>query len=139
MKYLKLIQFIFLLSLVSQSFTQSSQIDSLKAILETAKEDTSKVITLNALASNVYQSAPDEAIKIGSQAKYLAEQLNFHKGLAYALKYIGLGYYLQGNYVEASINWEQSLEILKSLEDETGTANILNNLGAIHWTLGEDD
>jgi serine phosphatase RsbU (regulator of sigma subunit) len=139
MKYLKLLQLIFFLSLVGQCFPQTSQIDSLKAILVNLEEDTSKVNTLNALASNVYRSAPDEAIKIGSEAKKLAEQLNYQEGLAYALKFIGIGYYMQGNYVEASINWELSLEIFKTIDNENGIANILGNLGTIHGTLGETD
>jgi len=139
MNYLKLIQFIFFLSLVGPSFAQTSQIDSLKAVLVNSEEDTSKVKTLNALAGKVYRSAPDEAITIGSEAKILAEQLNYQGGLADALVYIGLGYYLQGNYVEASINWKQSLKIFETLDDEKGIANILGNLGAIHSTLGEED
>ena len=138
MKYLKIIPLIFLFLLTGNSHAQTSQIDSLKAILVNSEENTSKVNTLNALASNVYRSAPDEAIKIGSEAKTLAELLNYQEGLAYALKFIGVGYYMQGNYVEASINWELSLEIFESLEDEIGIANLIGNLGAIHSTMGDD-
>ncbi len=138
MKLLKLIQLIFFLSLVGQAFSQSSQIDSLKAILVNLGEDTLKVNTLNKLASSVYRSDPDQAIEIGLEAKSLAERLKYLEGNAYALKFIGLGYYLQSNYVEASINWEQSLEIFKTLDNENGIANLLGNLATIHWTLGED-
>ncbi len=138
MKFPTLIQFIYLLSLVGQSFAQSSQIDSLKAILETAKEDTSKVNTLNALASNISSSDPNEAIRIGSEAKKLAEQLNFQQGLASALHNIGHGYFMQGNYLEASINWEQSLEIYESLEDKIGIASLIGNLGTTHVLMGNN-
>ena len=40
---IRLILFIFLLSFADQSFSQSSQIDSLKAILPSMKEDTNRV------------------------------------------------------------------------------------------------
>ena len=139
MKCLKLIPLLFLFLLTDNSHAQTSQIDSLKALLVNLEEDTSKVNTLNAMASNVFRSAPDEAIKIGSEAKILAEQLNYQEGLAYALKFIGVGYFKQGNYVEASINFEQSLEIFKTIDNENGIANILGNLGTIHGTLGDNE
>lgn len=117
---------------------QDSQIDSLKLILDTTKKDTLKVNILNDLAFNVHRSNPDEAIKYGSEAKDLSEQLNFQRGLAYALKNIGLGYYIKGNFVEATINWEQSLYIFDSLEDDNGFANISGNLGVCYFNMGNE-
>ena len=103
MKYLNSFHFLFILSFALIFHAQDSQVDSLKAILENSKDDTLKVNLLNTLAVNVYRSDPEEAIKYGSEAKDLAEQIDFRKGLAYAFKSIGLGYYIQGNFVEAII------------------------------------
>jgi hypothetical protein len=40
---------------------------------------------------------PDESIRLGNQANDLAQKSDFKKGVAYALKNIGLAYYTKGN------------------------------------------
>ena len=138
MKCQILLSFITLIFLSIYCQAQDTSIDSLKSILLRQKEDTSMVNTLNALADNLYRSEPSEALGYGIQAKELAENLNYTKGLAYALKNIGLDYYMLGNYVEASINWEQSLTIFESLQDEAGASNLISNLGATYSFMGDN-
>ena len=46
MKYYNIFLFLLLLSIAELSFCQSSQVDSLKAVLESSEEDTSKVNTI---------------------------------------------------------------------------------------------
>ena len=116
---------------------QESQLDSLINVLSNSK-DTTKVNTLNALGNLVNRSDPDEAIRYGNEARDLAMVLDFQKGHAYALKNIGLGYFMQSDFVEASINWEQSLKIFESIEDEAGIANMIGNLGAAYSYMGDD-
>ena len=112
--------------------------DSLLNVLSVAQEDTTKVTVLNALSALINRSEPTEAITYGNEARELAEKLNDQKGLAFALKNIGLGYFMQSNFVEASINWEQSLKIFKSIKHEDGVANIISNLGAVYSYMGDD-
>ncbi len=100
--------------------------------------DTSRVNTLNALSDLQYRTEPAEAIEYGNEAKELAEKLSYQKGRAYALKNMGLGYYMLGNFVEASVHWEASLAAFESIRDEQGMANIIGNLGAVYSTLGDD-
>ena len=137
MKYQKALLFVLLISFPILCVAQDTHTDSLMTILLSAADDTLKVITFNALADHLYRSDPSDAIDFGNQARELAEKLNDQKGLALALKNIGLGHYIQGKYVEASIHWEQSLKILESLGDETGIANLIGNLGAVHSSLGD--
>ena len=137
-KYFISIQLILILFTGVFAYPQNVQVDSLKAVLENTEEDTSKVNILNDMAAIVFRTAPEEAIKYSSDAKNLAQQINFQKGLALAYKNIGLGYYMQGNYSEAFKNWEPSLEIYQLLGDEKRIANIVSNQGSIFYTLGNN-
>jgi tetratricopeptide (TPR) repeat protein len=63
----------------------------------------------------------------------------FKKGVAYALKNIGLAYYTKGKYSETLGYWQQSLKLFEVIGDQTGVSNLLNNIGAIYFNLGNDD
>lgn len=107
--------------------------DSLKSVLKSLPEDTTKVNTLLLLSKILAGSNPNEAINIGLEAKTLAEKLNFYSGLAYANKRIGIGYYMQGKYLETLNYWDKSLEQFRKIKDQTGEANILNNIGSVYF------
>jgi len=124
---------------LSQGFAQTDQIDSLNLILKNTIEDTIRVNTLIALSSNYYRTFPQEAIRYGLLAKELSEMINFKSGQAYALKSIGMGYYFQGDFIDALVSWQQSLNIFQSADDKLGVANMLNNLGAVHFNQGDDN
>ena len=120
------------------AFGQDSKADSLLSLIKESPVDSLKVNQLNDLSYYVLNLQPQDAIKYGEQAKALAEELNYGKGRAYALKNIGLGYYYLGNYLEVLDHWTQSLEAFQQIKDTTGIANLLNNLGAIYYTQGSD-
>lgn len=119
-------------------YSQNRTIDSLIVILETTKDDTTRVELLLSLSRNLYIAQPEEAIRFANDAKNLAEELNYQKGLAYALKNIGLGYYFQGNYFETINYWQQSLNIFEATGDKVGVSNLLSNLGAVNNNEGDD-
>jgi len=128
----------FLITSFNFSLAQIEIIDSLKTVLETTTEDdTLKVNTLNALAAHLHRSEPSKAIEYGNDARDLAVELNYEKGLAKALNLIGLSYFTQSNFVEASINWEQSLNFYESDQNEKGVANVLSNLGTAYGYMGD--
>jgi adenylate cyclase len=132
------LQFLFLLSLVGHSYCQDVQIDSLKAILVNLEEDTSKVNTLITICKQECRQTPVNAILYGQEALDLSEKLNYGKGMALANKYIGMGYYFQGDYWETINHWQQSLSSYESINDKVGVSNILNNIGAVYWNEGDD-
>jgi class 3 adenylate cyclase len=136
----KAIILLFIFYLVYPCFSQNSEIDSLKIILESfaGQEDTSKVNILNDLSYALYSSAPYEAISYGYQARELAENLGYQKGKAYALKNIGLGHYMEGDFVSVLQNWQESLNIFESIGDQLGVANIVGNLGAVYYNQGDN-
>ncbi len=129
--------FLFLLSSASVG-AQNLRADSLVAILGKLKEDSIRVNTLNEIASIYYRTDPGQAIIYGTYAKNLAEELKFQSGLALAYKNIGLGHYMQGNFVEALKNWEPSLEIYRSLGDEQLISNLVGNVGSVYYTVGKN-
>jgi adenylate cyclase len=131
-----LINIIFLACFCTTVF--ANEVDSLKKILSTKIADSTRVDILNALSKSLFNTNPDTSIIIATTAKSLAEQINYKTGLALAFKNIGKGYYLEGEYKEAVLNWQQAIEVYKVLNDKKGIANILSNQGAIFFNQGDD-
>ncbi len=130
---------IILALLVNISYAEDVQLDSLKSVVASANEDTNKVQSLLSLASRYYRADNEMAIKYGSDARDLAEKLDYRSGLAYAYKCIGMGYYFQGDYIGALVNWKSSYETFEKAGDKQGMANILNNLGAVYYNEGDNN
>jgi tetratricopeptide (TPR) repeat protein len=113
-------------------------VDSLKVVLGSLGQDTTRVKVLNEIAYALRSLDPDGAIRNGTEAKNLAERLNDSWGLALAYKNIGLGYYMQGDLREALKSWEPSLAMFEELGDDQMAANLKGNLGAVYYTLGDN-
>ena len=126
-------QYLFISCFVLIAFGSIAQGD--KAQL---KADTATVNKLIAESKELAGVDLDKSIEIGSKAVALAQELDFKKGEAAALKAIGIAYYFQNNFVTALTYWNQSLEVSKELNDEQAVAYILGNIGAI-YTKQEDD
>lgn len=130
---------LFIIFYNSLSSGRNPQADSIKRALEVMPADSNRVNALIELSSNYYRSAPGEAIEYGERARELAEQINYPAGEAYAFKSIGMGYYFQGDFVNALVSWQRSMNIFQSINDKLGVANMLNNLGAVHFNQGDDN
>ncbi len=59
------------------------------------------------------------------QALELAQKMKFHPGRAFALKNLGIAYYLQGNIPSTLDYYGQSLHVYDSIGDQEGKARIL--------------
>jgi hypothetical protein len=117
----------------SPLIAQDEKIDSLRLQLNKSANDTSKVNLLVSLSMSNSRSSPNEAISFGMEAKNLAEQLNFKTGEALALKYIGMAYFFQSQYLETIQFWQQSLDVFEAIGDDRGVANMLGN-----WNLSSE-
>jgi adenylate cyclase len=122
----------------SPLIAQDEKIDSLRLQLNKSANDTSKVNLLVSLSMSNSRSSPNEAISFGMEAKNLAEQLNFKTGEALALKYIGMAYFFQSQYLETIQFWQQSLDVFEAIGDDRGVANMLGNIGVIYFNQGDD-
>ena len=129
-----LILFLFSMPAIGQAL----QTDSLKAVLQTAKDDTLKVEALLSLSRSLYISEPEEALRYANKALQLSVELKYQKGLAYAYKSLGLSSYFEGKYIETINYWQESLNIFESIGDKVGVSNLLSNLGAVNSNEGDD-
>jgi len=129
-----ILAFFFLLQAV---YAQNKVTDSLQQVLQTAKEDTNKVNVLNDLSWENDQSGNyDSALYYAGEAKVLAEQLRFKKGIASAYNNIGSAYADQDNYPEALKNYFASLKIYETLGNQRGVAGNYNNIGLVYAAQG---
>ena len=103
-----------------------------------ATSDTAAVNKLIRESKDQFSKDPNKAIEIAHQAKDLADKIDFKQGAAYALKNVGIGYYVQAKYVETMDYWAQSLKIFEEINDEAGIANLLSNIGTIYASRGDD-
>ncbi len=116
----------------------ANEIDSLKKLISSNIPDSIRVNTLNALSKNYFNDNPDTSVIIADSSGKLAERINYQPGLALALKNMGIGYYLQGKYVDAVKTWQQALDVYRVMGDKTGVANMLSNQGAVYFAQGDD-
>lgn len=129
----------FLLMLLAvYGYAQEREIDSLVRLLRSSKDDTVKVNNLIILSKKYFNSNPEEAIRIAGQANLLSDKLNFKRGKAISLKNIGIGYYMQGKYIETFEFWNKSMVAFNEIGDKQGVANILSNLGSVYFDQGDD-
>src|SRR5215467_2721754 len=111
---------IFILCACYLSYSQKSDIDSLRLLIDRSPGDSSKVKLMIALARTYVNTLSDSCIYIATQAKIFSEKINYPSGKALALKYIGMGYYIQAKYVLALDYWRQSLSEFEAVGDNEG-------------------
>ncbi|MEP7110457.1 MAG: adenylate/guanylate cyclase domain-containing protein [Ferruginibacter sp.] len=100
--------------------------------------DTAAVNRLNDESKSLVGSDSSKAISLAFQAKEMAAKIGYPRGEGYALKNLGLVYYMKGKYPETLDYWNQSLQIFENLKDDVGISNLLNNIGAIYLNQGAD-
>lgn len=138
MQFLKILLFI---SVIGSTATGYSQKPDLKSMIEKTSqgnEDTIRVKLLIDICDSLYRSKPEETLKYGNQALDLARKLNYLKGEAYALKYLGMAYYIHAEYEPSAHYFQDALEIFEKVKDKKGAANMLSNLGVILSNTGND-
>lgn len=117
----------------SQSAT-ATRVDSLLTQLRIhSKQDTSKVHLLNALSREFdNNNEKDSAIAYARTAQKLAVSLNFKKGQATALRYVGNYFIDHRDSAKAVACYQQALTISRQINDNEGAINNLRNLGILY-------
>lgn len=134
-KIILLIAFIFLAK--THLFAQATKIDSLVKVLAVQKEDTSKVKTLNALAAEYIEKAPDKAIESAQLALTLAEKLKFQSGIATAYSNLGNTAKSKADFESALDYLQKALKINESLQNKKAISTSYNDIGNVYWTQGK--
>src|SRR5947209_3065497 len=122
-----------LLCFYSVCNAQNKQIDSLMNVLKTAKEDTNKTITLNALSDKLRITGNYEKAKMyANDALQLSEKINYKIGKCNAYNRIGTIESLQGNYSTALRSHLNDLKISEEIGYKKGIANSKFGIAAVH-------
>jgi serine phosphatase RsbU (regulator of sigma subunit)/Tfp pilus assembly protein PilF len=138
MKFIKILFTIILSAIVSPV---NSQNQNLKIMIEKVNKggnDTVRVNLMIDICDSLFRTKPAETIKYGTDALELARSLKYQKGEAYALKYLGMGYFIQGEYISAMDFFHKALEKFELIKDKKGIANMLSNIGVIYNNEGND-
>ncbi len=132
---------IFLLLLCSicaiNGFAEDRKNDSLKAIVNNGRNDTTTVNALLELAKNYLDIDVQLTLQYAQQANVLAKKLNNSNGYALSYKTLARGHFTKGDYIKALQNYESSLAVYDSIGDKKGAANIYSNMGNIYFNKGD--
>jgi tetratricopeptide (TPR) repeat protein len=121
----------FFLSLLISSLTFAQKIDSLNAVLDTAKNDR-KVKTLNELFRANLSTDPVKALGYTREALNLATEISDNKGMAASYNNLGIIYRNQGALDKALDYYLTSLKIYEGLKNKEGIATTKNNISNIY-------
>lgn len=115
----------------------SPALDSLKNALSQSAVDTTKINLLNLIAVELLNGADfDSAFYYSTEAKKLAQGIQFRGGLARSYNTIALVYNQKGNQAEALKNYLEVLKIRKEMGDQSGIANSYLRIGTTYEDQG---
>ncbi len=132
------VKFFFCIALCFSTSSSNAQsaIDSLKQLLNDAKSDSEKVLLLNQLSHQYFQTQDKNVGVYASEAIAIAKKISFEKGLAEAL--YNHGKYEMGIhklYSAAAIDFIDAQSHFENLNDTLGLANCYMQLGVISYML----
>jgi len=118
-------------------YTQNPIIDSLNNVLQTQKEDSNKVKTLNRLSSSYLgeRNFP-EGLKYQFKRLKLHEELNDTSGIADSFKQIGFIYLVMKNYPEAERYLFASLSLFEKIGDKIGVGYVSKRISQLYKATG---
>jgi len=128
--------FIFLLSFADQSFAQNSQIDSLKAILPTMKEDTTRVKLFIEVGKKYRFLEIDSSYAYFNKAIEFAEKIDAKGFMADALINVGINHQVQGKYDSTKHCFQKSLEIASEIGDRKRISTYYAQSASLYHDLG---
>ena len=124
-----------ILIIISAGFGQEQQLDSLEALLP-GLEPAAKIPVLIDLTKMYLRIAPDKSVEFGKNALELARRFNDEEAAATAVRYIGNGFFYQGEFEQALEYYQESLVLNEALGRKIEAAKSLNNMGVIFNETG---
>ncbi len=133
--------FTFCLALVLAAGAMSAQtkkLDSLQALVKTAKDDTTKVRLLCRIAD---EQRGELALsrKTAEEAYALAMRLGDKSGAAWAKNQVAAAYIAQSSYTEAQRAAEEALVLASAAGNKRQEAEAYNTMGVVQWRQGNYD
>ena len=127
MRFIKLLLVIVFVGTACSAYAQKQNLRSMIDMANHGTEDTIQVNLLISICDSLFRVKPEETLQYGSKALELSKKLNFRKGEAYALKYLGMAYFVHAEYESSAHYFQDALEIFEIIKDKKGTANMLSN------------
>jgi adenylate cyclase len=126
---------IFILPVFAQK--GGSEIDSLTAVLEKTKEDTTRVDVLLKIAAKKIDLDPQGALAYISEAITIAEQLNDKPRMAAAYNNLGSYYNNSSDFPKSLEAYFKSLRINEELGNKIAVARNSGNIGNVYRSAGD--
>src|SRR5687767_12358587 len=98
-----------------------------------------KIDELNDQAWEVHITQPTLGLELSSEAKRLSAENSYQKGLAYAIRNMGVSHrYLSNLETALSLSF-QALDMFIQMGDKNGEAQAYVSIGAIYYYMGDFD
>ncbi len=105
---------------------------------ETAAVETiSRIDELNKQAWEVHITQPKLALELSSEAKQLAEDNSYQKGLAYAIRNMGVSHRYLSNLETALTLSFQAKDMFSEIGEKSGEAQSYVSIGALYYYMGD--
>jgi len=98
-----------------------------------------KIDALNDQAWEVHVKQPKQGLKLSSEAKKLSEEYSYQKGLAYAIRNMGVSHRYLSNLETALTLSLHALDMFKESSNKSGESQALVSIGAIYYYMGDYD
>ncbi len=124
---------------------QNAEFDSLKLVdknfklNENYKTDTSYLQNANLLSFQYLQTNPDTVIVISKEVILLSKNINYYKGVAVALRRIGIAYKYISEIDSSLFYLEKSYEQFSIIDNQMGMSKINFDLAAIYKIQGNSE
>ena len=115
---------------------QQHKIDSLTKLIKPVVEDTNQAKIYLKLSSAYSNVNYDKAIEVLIKAYNLNKKLNYHRGLVNCTNWFGVLNAKKGNYKDALIYFNESVELSKKYFPKENIGFMLNNIGIVYRHIG---
>jgi tetratricopeptide (TPR) repeat protein len=128
---------ILLLFITNISCAGHSKIDSLKELLQNAKQDSNRVNILLSICKLEQNYNTSEALEYGKKALSLAEDIDWNDGIAKANLRLGNTCTVQGNFNKALEYYTKSVDIFRQMGNRTYVEYCQTDMANVYSDLGD--
>lgn len=126
-----------LLALFIHAHAQQRTADSLRKLITTEKDDTTKILLLYKLGVVYENSKPDSGMQMAQQGIRLSRTANFLKGEATGLNIEGVVFMEIGNYPKALSSFLSAMKLNEKRINRSEIAANLDNIATVYSYEGD--